>query len=105
MTATFIFLSWFFAFLLAFIPLSPSLEYIFADRVTLRNAAFFEHILVRLDSAKSWAEKLLTYDPNIALASHDVIPKIRSSHSWQDLRNAIGNTSSITFIEPTRYFG
>ena len=106
MTLVFILCAWLFAVPLALIPFSSNLEYVFAEKVILKNNAFFTNNFVHLEPAKLWAENLLTFDPEkCANSSLEILQKIRNSFTWRDLQKAIGNSPSTIYIEPLRYFG
>jgi len=90
---------------LALLPFSSHLEFIFTDRAIIHDNLFFENAVVRFESAKIWAEKLVTYSPELQTASRNRVLRISNAASWSDLQSALGNVSVAKVLETERYFG
>ena len=97
--------SWTFSLLLAFLPFSTNLQHVFTDQAIIRDNLFFENVTVRFNSAKNWAEKLLTFSPDFRSASAETAQKIRDSRSWPELHASLGNASEASILDTESFIG
>ena len=93
------------SFTLALLPFSPSLQYVFTDQAIIKNNPFFRNIVVGFDSAKSWTERLLTFEPQLANASAELVYQIRGATTWSGLQSTLGNISLADLIGPSGFLG
>jgi len=98
-------MTWTVSLFLALLPFTNRLQYVFTDRAVIPENLFFENVTVRFDAAKEWAEKLLTFAPEMKLASADTVYQIRNAISWSDLRSVLGNVSAASILETQSYIG
>ena len=98
-------LSWTISLFLALLPFTTSLQYIFAERALIPDNVFFRNVTVNFDAAKNWAEKLLTFSPEMQLCSEDVVHQIRDAVSWADLQSAIANASMADTLNIRGFIG
>ena len=97
--------SWFISFVLALVPFSTSLQFIFEDQVLIEDHYFFQKVFVQFDSAKIWAEKLLIYDPAFMTSFYIMVERIRDAVSWKELQSLVANSSVAFALETSQYFG
>ena len=97
--------TWFLSFLFAILPFSASLQFMFEDRALIEDNYFFQNVSVSLSSAKSWAEKLLTYDPAFLASPVDMIKRIQNTASWQELQSLVGSSNVAFALKTAHYFG
>ena len=97
--------AWFISFVLALVPFSTSLQFIFEDQVLIEDHYFFQNVSVQFDSAKIWAKKLLTYDPAFITSFDNMVERIRDAASWQELQLLVANSSVAFALETSQYFG
>lgn len=95
--------TWIFSLLLALIPFSTSLQYIFTDRAVIQHNPFFRNVVVDFDSAKNWAERLLTFEPELRNTTVDVVYRIRGATTWSGLKDLLGNIRLAELLEPSGY--
>jgi len=84
---------------LALLPFSNRLQYVFTNRAIIPVNMFFENVIVGFDSAKDWAEKLLTFAPELQSASPALVYQIRDAASWSDLQSILGNVSVASILD------
>jgi len=77
-------LSWTISFSIALIPLIPGNQDVFAQKAKINDNPYFSGV-VNFSEAKSYAETLLTYSPDMSIASDDDVRKITRSESWTDV--------------------
>ena len=87
------------------LPFANSLQYVFTDRAVIPDNLFFENVIVRFDAAKDWAQKLLTFAPQLQSASRETAYQIRDAATWSDLQAAIRNASVASILEPQSFIG
>ena len=98
--------AWVSSFILATLPLIPQLQYIFVEKAFLYGNPFFGNAVVNIEAAKNWAFKLITFDPNFANVSNDVIENIRTANSWWTLQSVIRQSSTVdTYFNPDHFLG
>ena len=97
---------WAVAFLLALIPLSSSLETTFVPSALIRGNPFFDKVVISFDEAKTWAQKVLTFDPSFTPQSAmQAAKKLESATSYAGLREALGGARSAKYLEVDGLFG
>ena len=77
----------------------------FEDEAIINDSYFFPNDVVSFNSAKSWAEKLLTYDPVLVTSSIDTVERIQKAASWQELRNIMVALNITMFPKHTKFIG
>ena len=77
----------------------------FADEAIINDSYFFQNDVVSFNSAKSWVEKLLTYDPVLVTSSIDTVERIREAASWQELNDIMVALNITMFPKPTKFIG
>ena len=77
----------------------------FANEAIIKDSYFFRNVVVSLNSAKNWTEKLLTYHPKLVTSSIDTVERIREAVSWQELRNIMIALNVTMFPKPTKFIG
>jgi len=97
--------AWVISLFLAFLPLSPQLKYVFTDRAIILDNLFFANVTVRLDAAKDWSEKLLTFNPQLQSAPAEMVYKIRNAISWSELYAALENVTAARMLNVQRFIG
>ena len=97
--------TWAISLFLALLPFANSLQYVFTDRAVVPDNLFFENVIVRFDAAKDWAEKLLTFAPQLQSASRETAYQIQDATTWSDLQAAIRNASVASILEPQSFIG
>ena len=97
--------AWSLSFTMALLPLSPPLQYIFTDQAIIENNPFFRNIFVSFDSAKNWTERLLTFEPELANASAELVYQIRGATTWSGLQSTLGNISLANLLDPSGFLG
>ena len=100
-----VFSSWFFSFLLAFIPFSTDLQFWFSDRAVIPDSLFFENVVVQFASARHWAESLLTYDPVFNQSTEMLVHQIRNAVSWSELYSSVSNASVASILNTNQFIG
>ena len=98
-------MTWTISIILALLPFSHHLQYVFTDRAIIRDNLFFDNVVVRFEAAKEWAEKLLTFSPELQSASRETVLRIRDAVSWADLQSALGGISLANALQTERFFG
>ena len=93
------------SFTLALLPLSPLLQDIFTNHAIIENNPFFRSVVVSFDSAKNWTERLLTFEPQLANASAELVYQIRGATTWSGLQSTLENISLADLIDPSGFFG
>ena len=84
----------------------PSLEYIFTDKVLLKDKFFFSDLIVSLNKAKEWVEKTLSFDPEMKSAcTMKTLNEISNAKSWRDLSEILRNSTAAQYFKPVAYFG
>jgi len=98
-------MTWAVSLFLALLPFSNRLQFMFTNRAIIPENHFFENVIVRFDSAKVWAEKLLTFVPELQSASPEVVYQIRDAASWSDLQSILGNVSIANVLDAQSFIG
>ncbi|CAK8675570.1 unnamed protein product [Clavelina lepadiformis] len=100
-------LAWVVSLALALAPLAAHLQHMFAEKALIENNPFFENVVVDLDSAKTWMEKLVMFNPEYSNVSSDTILEIRKSTSWENLQNTLAHDQEniVRIFDISRLFG
>ena len=93
------------SFTLALLLFSPSLQYVFTNEAIIENNPFFRNVVVGFDSAKNWTERLLTFEPQLANASAELVYQIRGATTWSGLQSTLENISLADLIDPSDFLG
>ena len=97
---------WVIPLVIAFIPFSSQLQYIYTNKAIIPGSMYFGGGLVDFEKVKNWSEDALTFDSELRFsATYETLQKIRSSKSWYDLQAIFKDTSIAQFLTPSRYFG
>ena len=89
----------------ALLSFADLLQYVFNNRAVISDNLFFENVIVRFDAVKDWAEKLLTFDPQLQSVSQETAYQIRDAATWSDLQAVIHNASLASILEPQTLIG
>ena len=100
-----IIMTWAISLFVALIPFSKNLEFFFTTRAIIHDNLFFQSVVVSFEAAKDWAEKLITFSPELQTATRETVLRIRDAVSWSGLRSALGNVSETNVLQTDRFFG
>jgi len=98
-------MTWAVSLFLALFPFTTRLQYVFTNRAIIPGNLFFENVIVGFDSAKDWAEKLLTFSPELQSASSKIVFQIRDATSWSELQSTLGNVSVASVLDAQSFIG
>jgi len=98
-------LSWTISLFLAMLPFSTSLQYIFTTKAIIPNNLYFQNVMVDFNSAKQWAETLLTFIPETQSFSKETVLNIRNAVSWVDLQSSVANVSAENMLNIKGFIG
>ena len=98
-------MSWLIALLLALLPFTVSLQYLFLDLAIIPNNPFFRSVSVSFSSAKTWVQRLLTFEPDFANTTANFAKDIQDATTWGNLRSALEETNHTQLFQPKSYIG
>lgn len=99
-------LAWILPLILALVPLSHSFQDVFVEKAVVENNLFFSSTAVRFGSAKSYAEKLLTYAPQLANLTENEINPLLAATNWNGLGTFFAtHAPQSNFLEVSKHFG
>ena len=98
-------MSWLIALLLAVLPFTVSLQYLFLDLAIIPNNPFFRSVSVSFSSAKTWVQRLLTFEPDFVNATANFAKDIQDATTWSDLQSVLQTTNHIQIFQPKGYIG
>jgi len=98
--------TWVISLSLALLPLTSSLQYYFSSQEAyIPNNLFFGYEVVGFDTAKEWAESLLTFSPELHFATKETVFQIRNADSWRDLYSVVANATVADVLNTQRFIG
>ena len=97
--------TWIISTTLALIPFSTSLQYFFTTQAYIPDNLFLGYEVVEFETAKSWAEELLTFSPELQYATAETVLRIRNAASWSDLYSVVTNASIASILDTQNLIG
>ncbi|XP_076812331.1 uncharacterized protein LOC143459189 isoform X2 [Clavelina lepadiformis] len=100
-------LVWVVSLALALVPLTAHLQHMFAEEALIENNPFFENVVVDLDSAKLWMEKLVIFDPEYSNVTSDTVLEMKKSTSWEELKKTLAHdeNNNVEFFDVSQILG
>ena len=91
--------AWILSFLLAFIPLVLSFNFLYADQAIVENNPYFRNATVDFSSVKTWIEKLFSFDRDFTDFPDNPVKDVKQAKFWEQFQTFVKNRNDFESLQ------
>ena len=97
--------TWTISGLIAFLPLSPSLQNIYVESAFFPDNPFYQNARVFFDAFRSYTERYFTFDTNSVVLTSAESQQINQATTWNEYEGILQNYNLSGGLQTALFFG